>query len=137
MEAVDPGDCKCMEMLASMAVACRVYADVSNGDNLCGVPEHPDAPSGCLHTFGIHVAQAHPSGCIWWSLGVFYVDPKDKCSVPCKEWYAKNLGTDVLAVRMLCGTKARQVCSESSGETQIQCLMGYCFLRALPCHCLG
>lgn len=71
-------------------------------------------------------------------VGVLYVDPKDKCLVPGKERYFKNLETAFSAVRMQCSSKARAsyFLKALGKHPQTCCFMDYCFLTALHCQCV-
>lgn len=132
-----------MKTLVPMAVTCQVHADVSKDDNICGVPGHPDAPTcSLLPVLCVPLAftlQRHiPVAAFGGGWGSFYVDPKDKCLVPGKERYFKNLETAFSTVRMQCSNKARPsyFLKALGKHPQACCFMDYCFLRALRCQCM-
>lgn len=70
MRTADLGECKCTKTWAPVAVTCRVCADVSKSNNICGVPGHPD-PATCsllpvlqVPVLQVHVAQARHSSLV-------------------------------------------------------------------------
>lgn len=140
MRTADPGECKCTKTWVPVTVTCRICADVNKGNDICGVPGHPDPATCCLcckylcWKFMLH----RHIPVVWWRFGLLCVDPKDKCLVLWKEQHFKNLKTAISAVRMLYMNKARPSCflKALGKHPQACCLMDYPFQRALCCQCL-